>query len=278
MNHHRRLAGRKIVKLTARQTETFSKALHRQSQHLKSLTYSGLYRNPIEKAICMIGDKLVITEYHRNAAAEVLPMVRRKLAVSASCVTISIAGESGSGKSEIANCLAAELESEGRNCLILCQDDYFRLPPKTNHLRRKTDISWVGLGEVRLDLMEAHIYSLKEHPDKPLSKPLVRFEEDDVTCEIIERGIRDVVIIEGCYTSLLSNVDIRVFIDRTYRQTRRARKLRDRDPSEILLERVLAIEHEEISTHKSRADIVIAAPHDEREEAAAESQPNPDLA
>jgi uridine kinase len=212
----------------------------------------------------MIGDKLVITEYHRNAAKKVLSMVRQRLAAGASCLTVSIAGESGSGKSEIASCLAAALEADGRVCLILCQDDYFRLPPKSNHLRRKTDTSWVGLGEVRLDLMEAHICALKDHPDKPLSKPLVKFEEDDITCEIIERGIRDVVIAEGCYTSLLKNLDIRVFIDRDYRQTRRARKVRDRDPHEGLLERVLAIEHKEISTHKSRADIIIEAPTDEQ--------------
>ena len=212
----------------------------------------------------MIGDKLVITNYHRKAARQILPDVRHKLAAGATCVTVSIAGESGSGKSETANCLAAAIEAEERNCLILCQDDYFRLPPKSNHQRRTADISWVGLGEVRLDLMEAHIYALKEHPEKPLSKPLVEFEEDRIGCETIERGIRDVVIVEGCYTSLLSNVDIRVFINRTYRQTKRARMHRQRDPTEILLERVLAIEHKEIAKHKARANIVIDPPPNER--------------
>ena len=215
----------------------------------------------------MIGDKLVITEYHRNAAAQVVPAVRRALIAGQSGLTLCISGESGSGKSEIANCVAAKLEEEGRKCLILCQDDYFRLPPKSNHRRRKADISWVGLGEVRLDLMEAHVAALKDHPDKPLSKPLVNFDEDRIGCEIIERGIRDVVIVEGCYTSLISNVDIRVFINRTYLQTKRSRKLRDRDPHEGFLERVLAIEHQEISTHKARADIVIDPPVDEISEA-----------
>jgi uridine kinase len=217
----------------------------------------------------MIGDKLVITEYHRAAAAKILPAVRRRLATAASAVTVSIAGESGSGKSETADCLAAALAEEGRACVTLCQDDYFRLPPKSNHRQRQADISWVGLGEVRLDLMEAHIYALKDHPEKPLSKPLIEFDEDRIGCEIVERGIRDVVIVEGCYTTLLSNVDIRVFIDRNYRQTKRARAHRNRDPSEQLLEKVLAIEHDEISTHKSLADIVIDAPQDEREDEAA---------
>jgi len=213
----------------------------------------------------MIGDKLVITEYHQAAAAKILPAVRRRLAIATSYVMVSIGGESGSGKSEIAACLAAALAEEGRTSLTLCQDDYFRLPPKSNYRQRQADISWIGLGEVRLDLMEAHIFALRDHPEKPLSKPLIEFEEDRIGCEIIERGIRDVVIIEGCYTTLLSNVDIRVFIDRDYRQTKRVRRLRNRDPSEELLEQVLAIEHEEIMTHKALASIVIDPPPEEHD-------------
>ncbi|MCP5091912.1 MAG: hypothetical protein GY949_13415 [Gammaproteobacteria bacterium] len=211
----------------------------------------------------MIGDRLVITDYHRQAAAKIFPRVQQALNNPEDSISVSIAGESGSGKSEIANCLAALLEAEGWHCLILCQDDYFRLPPKTNYLRRKSDIEWVGLGEVRLDLIESHIRALKEHPDKPLSKPLMMFEENLVTCEIIEPGIRNVTIVEGCYTSLVDGIDIRSFIDRNYKQTHRARNRRARDPNEAFLERVLAIEHQEISTHKSRADIIIDGPEDD---------------
>ncbi len=216
----------------------------------------------------MIGDKLVITDYHREAAAKILPAVRRRLAISGPSVTVSIAGESGSGKSETAHCLSVALAEEGRDCLTLCQDDYFRLPPKSNYKQRMADISWVGIGEVRLDLMEAHVFSLKDHPEKPLSKPLVEYDEDRIGCEIVERGIRDVVILEGCYTTLLSNVEIRVFIDRDFRQTKRSRHVRARDPSSEFLEKVLMIEHLEIATHKNLADIVIEAPPDERDIAA----------
>jgi uridine kinase len=226
----------------------------------------------------MIGDKLMITDYHRAAAAKILPAVRRRLATGASAVTVSIAGESGSGKSETAHCLAAALAEEGRACVTLCQDDYFRLPPKSNHRQRQADISWVGLGEVRLDLMEAHIYALKDHPEKPLSKPLIEFDEDRVGCQILDRAIRDVVIVEGCYTTLLSNVDIRVFINRNYRQTKRARLHRNRDPSEELLERVLEIEHQEISTHKTLADIIIDPPPEELQTETSHESAEPEVA
>ena len=39
--------------------------------------------------------------------------------------------------------------------VVLQQDDYFRLPPKSNHQKRLDDILWVGTGEVRLDLSES---------------------------------------------------------------------------------------------------------------------------
>ncbi|MCK4660687.1 MAG: hypothetical protein KAV82_14290 [Phycisphaerae bacterium] len=214
----------------------------------------------------MIGDTLVITDYHRQAAAQLLPIVLERLALSAETVVVTIAGESGSGKSETALCLAAVLAVEGRQCLVLAQDDYFRLPPKSNHRQRVEDISWVGPCEVRLDLLAEHITALCERPDQRLAKPLARFDEDRIDCEIIEPGDRDVVIAEGTYTTLLPGIDIRVFIDRDYHQTKKARLARARDPDLAFLEQVLEIEHREISQHKVLADVIIAPPPDERAE------------
>ncbi|MBN2560730.1 MAG: zeta toxin family protein [Phycisphaerae bacterium] len=220
----------------------------------------------------MIGDKLVITEYHRAAAAKALDIVRKRLGRPTSAsdgsstpLAVSIAGESGCGKTETAHCLAEAIEAGGRTCLILSQDDYFRLPPKSNHARRLEDISWVGLGEVQLDLLDAHITALKEHPDKPLTKPLVHFEEDRIGAETIAPGKHDVVIVEGTYTSLLPSVDVRVFINRNYRQTKKARLTRARDPDVDFMERVLEIEHKEISKHRARADVIIDPPPEEQE-------------
>ena len=71
---------------------------------------------------------------------------------------------------------------------------------------------------------------------------------------------RDVLIVEGTYTTLLENVDLRTFINRTYHQTKKARLARARDPDVGFLERVLEIEHQEISQHKARADVVMDPP------------------
>lgn len=208
----------------------------------------------------MIGDKLVIKDYHRAAALEVMEVLKEPLKTSHQPLAVTIAGESGCGKSETAYCLAELLKETGMHSIILSQDDYFKLPPKTNHKKRLADISWVGPNEVSLDILNKHIEFLKNNSDNPLKKPLVYFDEDRISHEFIKPCDWDVIIIEGTYTSLLRNIDLRVFIDRNYKETRKDRLKRNRDPDLDFLEKVLAIEHQEISRHKQLADIIIAPP------------------
>lgn len=213
----------------------------------------------------MIGDKLVITDYHRQAARRIWEFLKTR--DEKGPVAVSVAGESGCGKSETAHCLAELAQQAGLRTVVLAQDDYFKLPPKSNHRKRLEDISWVGPGEVRLDLLDEHVRLLKT-TSEPVTKPLVYFEEDRIGTETLEPGPYDVVIAEGTYTTLLQNVDVRAFIDRTYKQTKKDRLRRARDPDVEFLEKVLAIEHDIISKHKALADVVIPPPPEEATEEA----------
>ncbi len=208
----------------------------------------------------MIGDKLVVTDYHRDAARRIWEHLKARGETGP--VAVSVAGESGCGKSETAYCLAELGRAAGLRTVILAQDDYFKLPPKTNHNKRLEDLSWVGPGEVRLDLLDEHVAHLKAS-NVAVTKPLVYFEEDRIGTEALEPGPYDLVIAEGTYTTLLQNVDVRAFIDRNYRQTKKDRLRRGRDPDVAFLEKVLAIEHDIISKHKALADVVIPPPPEE---------------
>jgi hypothetical protein len=97
-----------------------------------------------------------------------------------------------------------------------------------------------------------------------VTKPLVIFDEDRISEEQVPPGPYDAIIAEGTYTSLLEQADVRAFIDRDYRQTKKARLARGRDPDVEFLERVLAIEHREIRSHMPRADVVIPPPPEEQ--------------
>jgi uridine kinase len=205
----------------------------------------------------MIGDKLVITDYHRENGRKVAEAVVDKIRQAGRRFALTVAGESGSGKSETAATTAEALEKEGFRTAILGQDDYFRLPPKANSRKRKEDIGWVGLGEVRLDLMDAHLKAAKAG-EGSVVKPLVYFEEDRVDEETLSLDGIDVVIAEGTYTTALEEADFRAFIDATYHHTLEHRKKRARDEIEgAFIEQVLEIEHKIISSHRDRADVLL---------------------
>ena len=198
----------------------------------------------------MIGDKLIITDYHRSAALQILKALKEKWKTTDKPIAITIAGESGSGKSEIAHCLYELIEASGKKSIILGQDDYFKLPPMTNHNKRLKDINWVGPGEVHLDILDEHIDFLKHIKDQPLEKPLVNFDGDNIGHETIMPDVFDVVIAEGTYTSLLKNSDLRVFINRDYKETKKNRLKRNREPDIDFLEKVLEIEPDiEVTGH-----------------------------
>jgi len=209
----------------------------------------------------MIGDRLVITDYHRAAARRIYDHVAGLEPDGP--MGVSVSGESGCGKSETAHCLKELLEAGGKRCLILGQDDYFHLPPRSNHERRLEQFDWIGPGEVRLDLLDEHVAMLKSGSGERLTKPLVYFEENRIGEEILPAGPYDAVIVEGTYTAMLENLDVRAFIDRNYRQTKKARLRRARDPDLDFLEKVLEKEHGIISAHKARADVIIDPPPEE---------------
>jgi uridine kinase len=206
----------------------------------------------------MKGDTIIVEQHHRLAAEAILPILLPLIEDSDSSYTISVAGESGSGKSEMATAIADVLATQDIESVILQQDDYFVHPPKSNDKARREDIGWVGPQEVKLDLLDQNLQTFLDGAGQ-IEKPLVIYDEDRVTSETMEVGKARVAIAEGTYTSLLENIHTRVFIDRSFADTRAHREKRSRHESELdpFIDRVLEIEHGIISSHKSRANIVI---------------------
>lgn len=206
----------------------------------------------------MKGDTIIVEPHHRQAAEAILPILLPLIESSDDRYTITVAGESGSGKSEMATAIADVLATQSIDSVILQQDDYFVYPPKSNDKARREDISWVGSQEVKLDLLDENLQAFLDGAGQ-IEKPLVIYDEDRITSENLEVGKARVAIAEGTYTSLLENIHTRVFIDRSYADTRAHREKRSRHASELdpFIDNVLEIEHGVISSHKSRANIII---------------------
>jgi uridine kinase len=207
----------------------------------------------------MRGDVLVIEPQHRRAAAEVANALLAPIAAKPARFVIAVAGESGSGKSEMAAALAECLSQDGIMSVTLGQDDYFVLPPKANDARRRSDPDWLGPHvEVRLEVMQSNIDAAVAGASQ-IDKPVIDYDANAVTTEVVGLGGIKVVIAEGTYVSLLRHIDCRVFIGRNRLDTLEHRKKRNRggEAHDAFVEGVLGLEHKIIAGHRQLADFVI---------------------
>jgi uridine kinase len=208
----------------------------------------------------MKGDVLVVEAHHRRAAAELAPRVLPRIAGTPDRYVITVAGESGSGKSEMAAALAEELlRLGGIRSVILGQDDYFLLPPHSNDARRRADPEWLGPHcEVALDVLQANLDAARAGAPS-IEKPVVDYAADAIEAERVSlEGVR-VLIAEGTYVSLLRHVDCRVFIARNRLETLAHRQKRNRgtEAFDPFIEGVLGTEHKIIAGHRALADVVL---------------------
>jgi uridine kinase len=207
----------------------------------------------------MKGDVIVLEEHHKRAARAIVPEILEKIKRKAARYAITVAGESGSGKSETGKAIQEELENYGIKSVLLGQDDYFVLPPKSNDARRREDPEWLGPHvEVKLDVLEKNLKDALKGKNA-ITKPLVDYNQNSVEEESVSLEGVKVLIAEGTYTSLLKNVDTKVFIARNRLDTLEHRKKRNRgdEVGDPFIEQVLVTEHKIIAGHKQLADFVI---------------------
>ena len=207
----------------------------------------------------MKGDKLVLQDYHRRAASEIVAHIIQDIRKKKTRYIITVAGESGSGKSETGKAIADELVKFGIKSVLLGQDDYFVLPPKSNDLKRREDPEWLGPHvEVKLDALELNLLDAI-HGKNEIRKPLVDYDSNTIEDETINLDGIKVLIAEGTYTSLLKHVDTKIFICKNWIDTleHRQKRMRGNEVGDPFIEQVLSMEHKIIAGHKQLADILI---------------------
>ena len=202
------------------------------------------------------------------------PHVKASLAIVANIINciktkkeryiISLAGESGCGKTETAKALAAEFSKQGIDSLVLSQDDYFFLPPLTNDAKRKKHPEWLGPHkEVNIKLLNDTLVEAIKGSDT-IDVPCIDYDTNiERNNKISIEGIK-VIIVEGTYISLLKNIDTRIFIDVDYNDTLEFRKLRSRgnEVNDPFVENILETEHKIIAGHKFLADFIVTKDYD----------------
>lgn len=206
----------------------------------------------------MVGDTILVGKSHRKAARQITKLLLPRIEAFDGRFIITLAGETGAGKSEICTVIHDLLTKQSIPSVIIQQDDYFVLPPKTNAEMRRQNIAQVGTLEVNLDLLDRNLKEIMEGADR-IEKPLVEFANNEIGKETVDLRQVKVVIVDGTYTTLLKNTHQHVFVDLTYLETREARERRAREDQDDFLERILDIEHGIISSHKPHADIIVTS-------------------
>ena len=200
----------------------------------------------------MLEDVLLIAQKHRDAADiltnEILRQKKDKLIVA-------ISGESGSGKSELTHVIAKNLRKHGIFAKPIHIDNFYNtLPLERAQWRESNGVeNVVGLGEYQWDKINSVVDDFKN--DRKSSMPcvdLVTEQVDELTTDF--NGI-DMLIIDGLYAINTDGVDIRILIELTYHETKKAQSDRGKEPDNPLRWAVLEQEHKTVESIKNKATI-----------------------
>ncbi|NOZ45748.1 MAG: uridine kinase [Chlorobi bacterium] len=208
----------------------------------------------------MLGDVLLITEKHELAAKDIFKRVMaEKKAMPAGQqhkYIVAISGESGSGKTELAHVLAKLLKAEGIRAKPLHIDNYYKIPPlERTKWRIEHGMESVGYSEYDWDTINRNIKEFKE--GKKATMPCIDIVTDQVDTLITDFSVIDTLIIDGLYAIKTEPVDLKVFIELTYHETKKAQVKRGKEPQNEYRMNVLEREHVVVQSLKPSADLFV---------------------
>ncbi len=206
----------------------------------------------------MHGDILLIQKKHIKAAENIVERILSNILNNKlNKFIIAISGESGSGKSEVAHLISQFLKDKGILAKILHTDNYYAVPPKRRYeLRKKNGSESINYTEYNWGLIKKHIKEFKESKISVL--PFVDLLTDQIDKLITDFKEINVLILEGLYSVYVDHdIDLKVFIDLAYADTKRAQILRRKEKFDEFRLKVLEREHEVVQSLKPKADLII---------------------
>jgi uridine kinase len=202
----------------------------------------------------MLGDVLLIGEKHENAAKAILPHILKN---RKNKYIIAISGESGSGKTELSHVIAKMLRKEGIFCKPIHIDNYYSIHPlERTEWRKKNGIETaVGLGEYDWDTIYRNIDDFKN--DRVSTMPCIDLVTEQVDHLTTDFKSIEMIIVDGLYAIHTEGVDLGIFIELTYHETKKAQVVRGKEPQNEYRMQVLEREHQVVQSLREKADIFI---------------------
>ncbi|MDO9254654.1 MAG: hypothetical protein Q7U54_04005 [Bacteroidales bacterium] len=201
----------------------------------------------------MLNDVVTIERKHTNAAATLFDRVihDRK-----SKFIVTISGEVGTGKCEIAHELGRKLIEAGISVKLLHMDSYYHIPPSERlEWRKKHGLEKIGYDEYDWKTINHNIDDFRMNKKSVL--PLVDLFTQKVDQLHTDFNGIEILVIEGLYSIRINQSDLRVFIELTYEDTWEEQKETHKEVLDDFRMEVLAHEHKAVQSLKSLADFYI---------------------
>ncbi len=206
----------------------------------------------------MLGDVLLIQETHKKAAADIKEYMVKDLESKPKGYKyiVAISGESGAGKSELSHSLAKLLKEDDIRVKVLHTDNYYIVPPLLRNEWRKTHgIESIGIDEYDWNLIHQNIREFKESREAMM--PCIDIIPEQIDKLITDFKKVDLLVVDGLYAIKTDHIDMRVFIDLTYHETKMTQIIRGKEPLNEYRAQVLEKEHQNVISLKSMADLIV---------------------
>lgn len=201
----------------------------------------------------MLNDILIINKAHEKAAKTIFDKV---MAERKAKYIITITGEVGVGKCEVAHVLGKLLKDEGVMVKIIHMDDYYKIPPAMRtDWRKKHGVRRVGFEEYNWEAINQNLDDFRNNRESQM--PSVDLMNDQVDTIITNFDQVDLLIINGLYSIKIESANLKVFIDLTYKDTFDEQKATGKEPMDEFRLKVLQREHEVVQALKSEADFYV---------------------
>jgi len=202
----------------------------------------------------MLGDVLLITDNHKKAAEQLISHLDK---LSGNKIVLAIGGESGSGKTEIAHEVARILKSRNTPAKVMHIDNYYLTSPtERTTWRKEHGLESIGFTEYDWNGINRNINEFREDAEQVTMPCIDLLTDQEDLLSTSFKGLKYLVI-EGLY-AIQAEADLKVLIDLTYHETKKAQFERGKEEPNEYRWQVLQREHEVIQSIRSRADLLVS--------------------
>ncbi|MEA1959454.1 MAG: glycosyltransferase [Chloroflexota bacterium] len=239
---------------------------------MESISGRRIHRSYHRSTFTWRGDPPHIKPRHKKAAEELLPYIVeeiKKARYRKERVIAALGGESGVGKTEIAEYLRYLLRRQNFWGTTIAGDVFFKLTPAENHKKRlkaygENKLSQcLGPSEINLEQLDLILDRAikKETREVFIPSDCRRLESKKYENVPVDLTTTEIVFVDLTYSMLLKNASLKIFLESDYQSRINEIKERNfnRDPGQDFqfILKVLEIEHRIIQKSKSEANFIV---------------------